>query len=71
MATEDSSSGSSREDLIYGGVCPVCGEEFTDGAKIVDEYVGESVDIKMCITEGIEGGDGSALMHLPEGLDGE
>jgi hypothetical protein len=52
------------QDLAYGGVCPVCGEEFVDGFDDVEE--GESIEgVRICITEK-DGNDGECLMHLPE-----
>jgi len=53
----------SDDDLIYGGECPVCGDEFVDGMDECEE--GESYDAKVCIVEkppeGEEGG--SMLIH--------
>lgn len=38
------------DDLIFGGVCPVCGDEFADGWDVVEE--GESYPgSKVCIVE--------------------
>lgn len=63
---EDSDS----EDLIYGGECPVCGEEFTDGFEDVEG--GESIEgVRLCIIEKENEKDvGSCLMHLPEDQEG-
>jgi hypothetical protein len=49
--------------LAYGGVCPVCGEEFVDGFDALD--AGESREARICI---VEKGDsrGECLLHLPE-----
>lgn len=51
------------DDLAYGGVCPVCGDEFVDGFSGLEQ--GESVDgARVCIVD--KGGDeGEALLHLP------
>jgi len=53
------------EDLVYDGVCPVCGEEFTDGFDDVDE--GACIEeVRLCVIE--KDGDeiGECLLHLPE-----
>jgi hypothetical protein len=57
------------QELAYGGVCPVCGEEFTDGFEHVEE--GESIEgVRICITEKVEDSkDGECLMHLPEEVE--
>lgn len=53
----------SDDELAYGGVCPVCGDEFTDGFSDLEQ--GESVDARVCIVD--KGADeGEALIHLPE-----
>jgi hypothetical protein len=53
------------EQLIHDGVCPVCGEEFTDGFEHVAEA--ESIEgVRLCVIEK-DGGDeiGECLLHLP------
>lgn len=55
------------DELVYGGVCPVCGDEFFDGFDDLDED--ESYDARVCIVEKYdEDGEGSCLIHL-EGDD--
>jgi hypothetical protein len=50
-------------ELYNGGVCPVCGEEFSDGFDELEE--GESYDGRVCIDEKYdEGGEGHMLVHL-------
>lgn len=52
-----------REGLVYGGVCPVCGDEFTDGFNRLEDFEGESIDgVRMCIIDPPE----ECLFHLPE-----
>lgn len=61
----------SNENLVYDGVCPVCGEEFEDGMNDFDE--GETYrDVWVCIIEKPEDGDegGSMLIHREEPKDG-
>lgn len=54
-----------REDLAYGGVCPVCGEEFINGFGPLEE--GESYDGRICVVEKNEDtADGQMLVHLEE-----
>lgn len=50
------------EKLAYGGVCPVCGDEFTDGFDGLE--TGESYEnVRLCIIDkGAE--DGGALFHF-------
>lgn len=56
--------GQHDEDLAYGGVCPVCGDEFTDGFDELQE--GESrEDVRVCVVE-LEDGEADALFHLPD-----
>ena len=54
----------SRDNLAYGGVCPVCGKEFYDGFDELREY--ESYDARICITDKYENGEGSMLVHLED-----
>jgi len=58
-----------REDLAYGGICPVCGEPFNDGYDGLEE--GESYDARICIVEKDGNGEGAMLVHLEESADGE
>lgn len=63
MASERSADGTDRrDDLVYGGICPVCGEEFIGG---YDELIeNESYEARICVDE-IDGeGDGKMLVHL-------
>lgn len=59
----NSPTNSSDEELAYGGVCPVCGDEFEDGFDRLDED--ESYQVKMCVVER-EREDAEALFHLPD-----
>lgn len=66
MSNERDDAGVEREDLAYGGVCPVCGEEFIDGFGRLNE--GESYDGRICVVEkNEETADGEMLVHLEEG----
>lgn len=60
----------SNEDLIHDGVCPVCGEEFTDGFEDVTEA--ESIEgVRLCVIEKDgEGEIGECLLHLPDDQEG-
>jgi len=52
-----------REDLVYGGVCPVCGDEFTDGFERLHDLEGESIEgVRICVIDPPE----ECLFHLPE-----
>ena len=63
---QNSPTDSIDEELAYGGVCPVCGEDFEDGFDRLDED--ESYDVKLCVVE--KDGEGAeALFHLPEVSD--
>jgi len=58
------------EDLIHDGICPVCGEEFTDGFEDVSE--GQSIEgVRLCVIEK-DGDDeiGECLLHLPDDQEG-
>ena len=50
------------DDLVYGGVCPVCGEEFEDGYENLEEN--ESYDARICVDEVDGKGEGKMLVHL-------
>jgi len=51
----------SDDDLIYRGVCPVCGEKFVDGMDEFEE--GESYDATVCIVEKPpDGGEGGSML---------
>jgi len=63
--TEDASG--ERDDLAYGGVCPVCGDEFNDGYEGLE--VGESYQGRICIVEKDGKGNGSMLIHIEEDDD--
>lgn len=54
----------SETELAYGGVCPVCGEEFDDGFDDLED--GESYEgVRICIVDkGAE--EGEALIHVPD-----
>lgn len=54
-----------RDDLAFGGICPVCDEEFTDGYDELDE--GKSYNARICVIEKDGKDEGSMLVHL----DGE
>lgn len=52
-----------RDDLVYGGVCPICGDEFTDGFERLNDMQGESIEgVRICIIDPPE----ENLFHLPE-----
>jgi len=57
-----------REDLVYDGVCPICGDPFTDGYAEVE--AGNSYDAKICIVDKDGKEEGSMLVHL-EGENNE
>jgi len=58
------------ENLVHDGVCPVCGEEFTDGFEGIAE--GQSVEgVRLCVIEKDEDGEiGECLLHLPDDQEG-
>lgn len=61
-----SEEGSDQDELLYGGECPVCGEEFGDGFGEIEE--GQQVDgARICVIEKDEGGEEMAngIIHLP------
>jgi hypothetical protein len=55
---------SSDSDLIYGGECPVCGREFIDGFRDLDQ--GDTYEVDLCVvaTPESEEDAGKALIHL-------
>lgn len=58
-----------RDELVYGGICPVCGDEFVDGFEPLEEF--ESYSGRICVVEKDEGiGSGTMLVHLDEAGDG-
>jgi len=57
-----------NEDLIYGGICPVCGEEFVDGFSEMEENT--SYDGRICVDEINGDGEGKMLVHLSENAEG-
>lgn len=51
------------DDLVYGGVCPVCGDEFTDGFERLEDLENESIGgVRICVINPPE----ECLLHLPE-----
>jgi hypothetical protein len=58
-----STDGTERsEGLAYGGVCPVCGDEFTDGFHRLQDRKGESIEgVRICLIDPPE----ECLFHLP------
>ena len=55
----------SDENLLYGGICPVCGDEYTDGLDRLSES--KSFDeVRLCVVEKDENGDWNGLFHLPD-----
>lgn len=61
--TGDRASDAEREDLVYGGICPVCGDEFTDGFSRLGDLVGESIEgVRICVIDPPE----KCLFHLPD-----
>jgi len=52
-----------REDLAYGGICPICGDGFTNGIKRLKGLEGESIEgVRICVIDPPE----ETLFHLPE-----
>jgi len=58
---------SESEGLVYGGVCPVCGDEFEDGYENLEEN--ESYEARICVDEKDGKGEGKMLVHLTGGSD--
>jgi len=58
-----------RDDLVYGGVCPVCDDEFIDGYDDLEE--GESYEARICVDEIDGDGEGKMLVHLTGDEDDE
>lgn len=58
------------EELVHNGICPVCGEEFTDGFDDIAEA--ESVEgVRLCVIEKDSDAEiGDCLLHLPEDQEG-
>jgi len=57
------------DELVHGGICPVCDEEFTDAGTIMGELEGESKLVKLCVVEANgHGTGGDAIIHLDEWL---
>jgi hypothetical protein len=54
----------SDDELAYGGVCPVCGDEFIDGFGELEEM--ETYDGRICVIETGTDGTGKMLVHLPD-----
>lgn len=59
-------SDSSTAEILHGGECPVCGDEFGCGFDDIKE--GESIDgARICVIEIDEdGGMGDGIIHLPQ-----
>lgn len=59
-----------QENLIHDGVCPVCGEEFTDGFENIGEA--ESIEgVRLCIIKKDGSKEiGECLLHLPDDQEG-
>lgn len=55
------------EDLVYDGICPVCGEEFLDGYDDLEED--ESYETRTCIVELDGDGEGKMLIHIVDGKE--
>lgn len=52
-----------RDELAYGGVCPVCGDEFTDGFERLQDLENESIEgVRLCVIDPPK----ETLIHLPE-----
>jgi len=62
MSEQSSHGVEQRENLAYGGICPICDEPFTDG--YADVEAGHSYDARICIVEKDGKGEGSMLVHL-------
>lgn len=53
----------SDEDLVYNGICPVCGDAFIDGFGDLEED--ESYEGRICVTHRDEESEqGKMLVHL-------
>jgi len=56
-------SDTDRSNLAYGGVCPVCGDEFIDGFEPLEEST--SYEGRICVIEkNPETNDGKMLVHI-------
>lgn len=51
------------DELVYGGVCPVCNEEFTDGFEQLQDLTDVSIEnVRLCVIDPPD----EVLIHLPE-----
>lgn len=50
------------DDLVYGGICPVCDEPFTDGYDEIEE--GHSYEARICVTHKDGKDEGKMIVHL-------
>jgi len=65
--TSHSEHADEDDDLAYGGVCPVCGDKFTDGFERLQDLKGESIEgVRICVIDPPE----ECLFHLPEDQNG-
>lgn len=59
----------SEGELLHGGACPVCGEEFGDGFESIEE--GQQIDnVRVCVVEKNDDGEmADGIIHLPWEVD--